>query len=143
MLTIKNPATSKEWEEYYHLRWKILREPLNLELGSEKDDLENQAIHRVIESDGEIIAVGRLHFNKDGRGQIRYMAVLPDYRGKGIGRMIVDEFIKISKDKNISKIILYARESVVEFYKSLGFEKIKKAHKLKNIQHFLMERKII
>ena len=69
------------------------------------------------------------------------MAILEDYRGKGLGRMIVEEFAQISEKNKIFKIILYARESVIEFYKKLDFKIIKKAHRLENIQHFLMERK--
>ena len=140
MISIREPSTASEFIEYYHLRWKILRKPLGLEVGSEKDDLEYQAIHRIVKSNNQIVAVGRLHFNEDATGQIRYMAVLESFRSRGIGKLIVDEFIKISKDKDISKIILYARESVMEFYKNLGFNKVKKAHRLKGIQHFLMER---
>ena len=58
-----------------------------------------------------------------------------------LGKLIVNEFIEISEEKKISKIILYARETVVDFYKKSGFDIIEKAHRLENIQHFLMERR--
>ena len=141
MQIIRKPKSSKEWEDYYRLRWKILREPLNLDKGSEKDDLEDSAIHRAIFENEKIIGIGRIHFIDKDTAQIRYMAVLKKCRGKGLGRMLVEEFTQISEQNKIFKIILYARESVIEFYKKLGFEIIKEAHKLGNIQHFLMERK--
>ena len=140
MQIIRKPESSKEWEGYYQLRWEILRAPLNLDRGSEKDDLEDSAIHRAIFENEKIIGVGRLHFIDKDTAQIRYMAVSEESRRKGIGKMIVEEFVQISKQNKISKIILYARESVIEFYKKLGFDIIKKAHRLGNIQHFLMER---
>ena len=140
MLIIREPESSKEWKNYYRLRWEILRAPLNLDKGSEKDDLEDFATHRAIFENEKIIGVGRLHFIDKDKAQIRYMAVLEEYRGKGLGRMIVEEFAQISEQNKIFKIILYARDSVIEFYKKLGFEIIKKAHRLGNIQHFLMER---
>ena len=135
--------SSDEMKEYYHLRWKILREPLGLEEGTEKDDLEDQSIHRVVKIDDQIIGVGRLHFVDDNDAQIRYMAVEDNFRESGVGKLIVDEFIKISENRNTKKIILYARESVIDFYKKLGFDIVREAHKLKNIQHFLMEKIII
>ena len=141
MQIIRQPKTSKEWENYYQLRWKILRAPLNLDKGSEKDDLEDSSIHRAVFEDEQIIGIGRLHFIDKDKAQIRYMAVLEECRDKGLGRMIVEEFNQISEEGGIFKIILYARESVVGFYKKLDFEIIKKAHRLGNIQHFLMERK--
>ena len=141
MQIIREPKTSKEWEQYYYLRWQILRAPLNLAKGSEKDDLEDSAIHRAIFDKEKVVGVGRLHFIDKDTAQIRYMAVLKKSRGKGLGRMLVEEFNQISKENKIFKIFLYAREHVIEFYKKLGFEIIKKAHRFENIQHFLMERK--
>ena len=132
--------TSDEIADYYHLRWKILRKPLDLEKGTEKDDLENESLHRVVKIDNQIIGVGRLHFIDDSKAQIRYMAVKDNFRGIGVGKLIVDEFVKISEKRNTKKIILYARESVIDFYKKLGFDIVREAHKLENIQHFLMEK---
>ena len=142
MIKIQEPSNSSEWNEYYKIRWEILRKPLGFKKGSERDDLEDKAIHRIIKDDNKIVAVGRLHFNNDSIAQIRYMAVLKNFEGKGLGRLLVDEFIKISKDNNSSKIILYARESVIGFYKKSGFDIIEKAHRLESVQHFLMEKNI-
>ena len=133
--------TLDEMNEYYHIRWKILRKPLDLQKGTEKDDLENKSIHRVVKIDNQIIGVGRLHFTEDNKAQIRYMAVEDNFKGTGVGKLIINEFVKISKNRNTKNIILYARESVVDFYKKLGFYVIQEAHNLRNIQHFLMERK--
>ena len=142
MQIIRQPKTSKEWEDYYQLRWKILRAPLNLDKGSEKDDLEASSIHRAVFEDEQIIGVGRLHFIDKDKAQIRYMAILEEYRGKGLGKMLVEEFIQITKENKISKIILYARENVVNFYKKLGFDTVKKTHRLESVQHFLMDKVI-
>ena len=140
MQIIREPKTSKEWKNYYQLRWEILREPLQLGKGSEKDNLEDSAIHRAIWDNDQIIGVGRLHFIDKNTAQIRYMAILEEFRGQGIGTLIVEEFIQVSEENKISKIILYARENVIDFYKKSSFEIIEKAHKLAGIQHFLMER---
>ena len=141
MIEIQEPSNASEWSQYYQIRWEILRKPLGLKEGTERDDLENQAIHRILKLNGQIVGVGRLHFNQNSTAQIRYMAVLESFQSKGLGKLIVNEFIKISEEKKSSKIILYARESVVDFYKILGFDTLKKAHKLESVQHFLMERK--
>ena len=44
MIEFRPPRNEKEWENYYDLRYRILREPLGKERGSEKnesDELEN------------------------------------------------------------------------------------------------------
>ena len=40
----------------------ILRAPLNLDKGSEKDDLEDSATHRAVFDNEKIVGIGRLHF---------------------------------------------------------------------------------
>ena len=142
MQIIREPNNPKEWENYYQLRWQILRAPLQLDKGSEKDDLEDSAIHRAIIEDNNIVGVGRLHFIDNNNAQIRYMAIKEEFRNKGLGKLIVAEFIQISKEQKISKIILYARKSAVKFYEKYNFSIVKKAHRLKGIQHFLMEKVI-
>ena len=44
-INIKEPVTEEEFEQYYILRWRILRQPWNQPRGSEKDDKENKSIH--------------------------------------------------------------------------------------------------
>jgi hypothetical protein len=47
------------------------------------------------------------------------------------------------KTKNISEIILHAREIAIPFYESLGYQLVEKSHLLfDEIQHFLMIKKI-
>lgn len=139
MMKVLEP-TASDMKDYYYLRWKVLRKPLGLEEGTEKDDLENRSIHRVVKVSNQVIGVGRLHFIKNRKAQIRYMAVRDDFRESGVGKLIVEEFVEISKSKNVKKIILYARESIIDFYKKSGFRIVQEAHKLENIQHFLMEK---
>lgn len=35
--------SDENFEEYYYLRWKVLRKPWNQPIGSEKDELEKTA----------------------------------------------------------------------------------------------------
>ena len=141
-MQIINPQSIEDLNAYYQLRWKILRKPLGFEEGSEKDNLEDISVHRAIKKDNELIAVGRLHFIDGKTSQIRYMGVEEGFQKKGLGKLMVDEFEKVSIQRNILKIILYSRESAIKFYEKLGFTTIKKAHRLKGVQHFLMEKKL-
>ena len=140
---IRSPKTSKEWESYYSLRWSILRKPIGMQKGTEKDDIEDSAIHRAIFKNKKIIGVGRLHYIDKNTSQIRYMAIIDQYRGVGLGKLMVEEFINISKKNNVLKVILYARESAIHFYKKMDFEISQKAHRLGDINHYLMHREIV
>ena len=146
--TICVPRTKEELNEYFFLRWKILREPLNKEIGSEKDGMEGEAYHVCAKNiSSEIVAVGRLHIVKENlenkEAQIRYMAVDDSFQGIGLGTMILRELEGLGKKNSISAIILNAREESLDFYRKNGYLVKGKSHLLYGrIQHWLMHKKI-
>ena len=90
-------------------------------------------IERKLEVDSDLFLVGTLE-NKivatvmggyDGhRGWINYLAVDPDYRNNGYGRLIMEEVEQRIRAKGCSKINLQVRttnKAVIEFYQSLGY----------------------
>ncbi len=144
-IQIIEPTTEKELSDYYQIRYEVLRKPWNQPIHTTKDDTENNSIHLlVIDSNGKGIATGRMQFNSDKEAQIRSMAVINDYQGKGIGRKIIERLEKLAGDKNISLLCLDARENAVAFYKSNGFEITAPSYLLfGEIQHYRMEKRLI
>jgi len=142
-MIIKSPQTKQEFFDYFDLRWRILRAPWNQPKGSEQDELEGQAIHLIAVENEKIIGCGRAHFNNNEEAQIRYMAVEKDWQGKGIGKKILDELENKVIEKGAKKIILHARENVVNFYMRNGYKVVKPSHTLfGEIKHFLMMKEI-
>ena len=141
-MQIKQPETDEELKQYFHFRWKLLRKPWNEPEGSEKDDIEDECFHvMVCEKNNQCIGVGRLQFNTETEAQIRYMAVAIEHERKGIGKKIIDALENEAKEKNITSIILDAREPAVGFYEKLGYVKKEKTYLLfDSIQHYRMEK---
>ena len=140
---IRNPSQKNEYDAYYFLRWQVLRAPWNQDKGSEKDELENEAIHRIAILDNIIVACGRLHFIDETTAQIRYMAVSKNFEKKGFGTKILTSLEDTARIKNHETIILNARDNVVYFYEKHGYQVIKKSHLLFNdIQHYEMKKNI-
>ena len=90
-------------------------------------------IQRKLKVDPDLFLVG-LHDGKvvasvmggyDGhRGWLNYVAVCPDHRRKGFGRIIMEEIEKKIREKGGAKINLQVRKSnldVIAFYNALGF----------------------
>ena len=144
-MKIIEPNSSAEFEQYYNLRYEVLRKPWLQPKGSEKDDGDKSSIHRMIidESNGKAVAVGRLQFNTSEEAQIRYMAVSDNYQLKGYGNIIVKTLEDIALNKGIRNIILQARENALKFYWKNGYEIIEKSYLLfDEIQHWLMVKKL-
>ena len=122
----RTPLNSDEFEKYDLFRWRILRKPIGKSIDSLKDKYENSSYHLIGVSDNEVIACGRLHFNSDSEAQIRYMAIDEHYQRKGIGVKVIELLEAEAKKKQINKIVLNARNHVIEFYKKSGYKAVRK-----------------
>ncbi len=140
-MEIRSPVTDEEFNQYYDLRWKVLREPWQQPKGSEKDELEDQAVHMAAIEDGKVIGVGRAHFNSSEEAQIRFMAVNPGYQKKGIGKKIYDALEIEAKKKGAKSIIANARKSATDFYLKNGFKIDGDSHTLfGSVPHFKIKK---
>ena len=117
-----SPQSEAEWNEYFDLRWRVLREPWQQPRGSEKDDREADSEHLMIFGQHfRPLAVGRLHFNSPAEAQVRFMAVEPAARGRGFGSTILQEFERRARAAGATSIVLNARDDVQRFYQKHGF----------------------
>ena len=103
-----------------------------------------EAIHLAAWDDsGKPLAVGRLHRIVGNKGQIRYMAVEPAARGRGIGKALLQELELRAIDEGIVEIFLNAREEAARFYNQAGYEILGQAHFLFGvIPHFKMRKRL-
>lgn len=141
-IAVREPRSEAEWQALFDLRWRVLRAPWNQPRGSERDELEAVATHRVaIDDRGRLIGVGRLHPVDPGTGQIRYMAVEPGHERRGVGTGILTALEAAARAENLQTIRLHARESAVVFYLQHGYRSLGPSHVLFGaIHHQLMEK---
>jgi len=139
-MKIIEPATTEEFDQYYELRWKILRAPWKQPRGSERDaDDESSTQLMVLDDNNRLIGVGRLHFNSIREAQIRFMAIdLPEQR-KGVGIYLLQALEARAVKHGASHITLDARETALGFYRKQGYSPQGPGHTLFNsIAHVKM-----
>ena len=141
-MIITQPETPQDFDRYYDLRWRLLREPWKQPKGSEKDELEERALHLMACIEDRIpIAVGRAHFNTDIEAQIRFMAVEPRFQNTGLGSVILKKLEDEVRQLGAKYVILHSRENAVHFYERHGYRIISASHTLfESVPHFLMKK---
>lgn len=147
MIHLRAPLTTDDFERYYRFRWQYLRAPWQQPPGSERDELEQGAVHLMAVDDrAGLIGVARLHSvqeDSEAYAQVRYMAVADDWRGQGVGRMLLQALEAAAVRQGIAQVRLHARESAVGFYERLGYRVVEPSHRLyDSIQHFLMRKEL-
>ncbi|OOE38742.1 GNAT family N-acetyltransferase [Salinivibrio kushneri] len=122
MFKIVTPRTEQELERYYDFRYRMLREPWHAPRGSERDAYDGNACHRmIVDSDDDPVAIGRLYLTPDNDGQIRYMAVSPDFRNRGLGALILMALESLARQEGAKRLVCSAREEAVSFYAQHDF----------------------
>jgi predicted GNAT family N-acyltransferase len=142
-IEIRSPRTDEEWEDYYDLRYRVLRAPLDQPRGSEHNEGDTTGIHFALYDNGKLQAIARLDQSAEHTSQVRFVAVESATQGKGYGRLIMQATEERSIAYGNTKMILHARDYAVDFYLKLGYTLIEPSYKLFDVlQHFLMEKSL-
>lgn len=90
-------------------------------------ELENEnAVYFCIEDDDTVIGYVGM-WNILGEGNINNIAVLPEYRRKGYGKLLLESLIAYGKENNLSFLTLEVRESnqgAISLYRAMGFVEV-------------------
>ena len=143
-LVLKSPETEAEWQQYYALRYQVLRKPWLQPPGSERLSDDADAQHAIaLSPDGQVVGAGRLHTSAGGVGQVRMMAVHPAWQGKGVGRAVALYLEEKARAQGLTELMLEARETAIPFYTQLGYTGNERSYLLYGtIQHYTMRKKL-
>jgi len=78
----------------------------------------------VIEVEGRVAACGALEIFTDDLGEVRSLVVDDTWKGKGLGRMLVERLIEEARAIGLKRLM--ALTYVPEFFHKLGFETVPK-----------------
>ena len=129
---------------YLDLRWELLRKPWGEPRNSVGDEQDVSAYHVLARTDaGELVGVGRIHQCSSKTWQVRYMAVVKEYRNLGIGYSLLTNLEEFAGGRGAIEIVLQAREQSVGFYAKHGYTCHKPSHILfGQIQHYEMRKSL-
>ena len=103
------------------------RVPAEIEL----DAMDAQCVHAVAYENGKPVATGRLLPD----GHIGRMAVLKDWRGRGVGSAILGALMDAARRRGDTRIELSAQVHAVPFYLAHGFKPVGEVYEEAGIPH--------
>ncbi|MCR9258246.1 MAG: GNAT family N-acetyltransferase [Pseudomonadaceae bacterium] len=105
----------------------------------EWDDEDETATHFLaVNTLGQFIGCARLLET----GQIGRMAVLESYRGKGIGKVLLEAAVAAGKEAGFERLFLHAQTYAEAFYRQGGFLPYGEKFTEADIEHIAMEMKL-
>ena len=101
----------------------------------EWDEVDKTAVHLLASLDKQPIACLRIiDYHKIGR-----MAVLKDWRNKGVGAALLQEAVKICKAHGSKSVYLSAQTHAIGFYQRCGFKVTSEVYQDLHIPHVDMQ----
>ncbi|WP_338985361.1 GNAT family N-acetyltransferase [Spiroplasma endosymbiont of Diplazon laetatorius] len=128
------------FEQASIIRVKVFCEEQKYPLSEEVDELDKSSFHVLGFYENEPVACARI-LKKDQEWYLGRIAVLKEFRGKGLGSELVNYLVEYSTTKlNAEKIYLSAQETAVKLYEKAGFKIISEPFYDGAIKHFKMVR---
>ena len=141
-MEIRSPTTAQEFEQYYDLRYRLLREPWGHPKGSEQDSSEDKSIHIALYENKRLLGIAQLTLNSADEGQVRYVAVEQFTQSRGIGNILMQEVEQRAHQAGLQRLVLNARDYAIPFYEKCGYQVVGEARPSKylTVPHMKMEK---
>ncbi len=108
--------------------------PLEIEL----DEHDAKCIHALAFDSGTAVGTGRLLPD----GHLGRMAVLREFRGRGVGSAILAKLIEAAAQRGDREVLLSAQVHALEFYRAHGFSAEGEVYQDAGIAHQTMRRRL-
>ena len=118
------------------IRFAVFVEEQGVPRDIELDEHDPVSIHVVAFEDQQPVATGRLLPD----GHIGRMAVLKDWRGRGIGALMLKSLVERAKQRGDREVALSAQVQAVPFYRAHGFSPEGDEYLEAGIRHQAMRR---
>ncbi len=117
---VKQVKTLEELTQAFTIRKAVFVKEQGISEKLDFDTYDPQAFHILVYAGEDPIATGRLHM-ENKQGHISRIAVLKEFRGKGLGRLVVENMEKLAIEKGMTSVFLYPHDYLKKFYTDLGY----------------------
>jgi predicted GNAT family N-acyltransferase len=122
------------------IRRTVFVEEQDISEAAEFDDLDESARHFVARVGSDLAGTARVRLRDAETAKIERVAVLPEYRGRGVGESVMRAAHVYARDEDRSRVLVHAQTRVAEFYESLGYESLGPVEDETGIPHVEMLR---
>jgi predicted GNAT family N-acyltransferase len=120
---VRRVRSEKEQQKAFAIRMRVFVKEQRVPAEIELDHDDQRAIHFLATTSGKAVGTARV-VTRRGAAKIGRMAVLKNYRGKGIGRKLLQRAVATAIKLGARRIYLHAQVPVISFYESLGFHAV-------------------
>lgn len=124
MFTVKAITSKDEMWQALKIRETVFVAEQGIPRDVELDGRDGESLHILVYCHGLPVATGRFFMESDREGNLSRIAILPPFRGKGLGKRIVRELEKLAAAQGASTLCIYPHYYLETFYFELGYQKV-------------------
>jgi len=133
-------SDSENLKAAINIRIEVFMNEQSVSFFDEFDDKDKSSDYVLVMNETEALGCGRVYF-ENNTAHLGRIAVVKKARKNGIGRIIIEELISISKEHGADEIVLGAQVQAVGFYEKLGYKPYGDIYSDANIEHINMKLK--
>jgi predicted GNAT family N-acyltransferase len=120
-VSIKLAQLPQDLDAIYAIRTRVFQIEQGVDPALEFDGKDEQATHLLAYFDTAPVGTLRMREIEPGIAKLERLAVLPDFRRRGIGKQLTESALECLISKKFAQVRLHAQVAVQGFYSNLGF----------------------
>jgi predicted GNAT family N-acyltransferase len=121
---IRKARTPEDVQQALAIRETVFVAEQGIPAMLEQDGWDDASIHVLAFYKEAAVATGRLTATTDRGGVLARIAVLPTYRGQGLGKRVVQHLEDLARHEGITTVTLKPHQYLESFYQTLGYETV-------------------
>ncbi|MBQ2676545.1 MAG: GNAT family N-acetyltransferase [Clostridia bacterium] len=127
-----------QFEQAKQIRTEVFCDEQGFPYGCEFDELDDTATHLITYDGARPIATGRVIDLGNGEFKLGRIAVLKAYRGREVGKALVEEMIEYAMAQGAKKVLVDSQVQAKGFYAKVGFKEYGEEHMDCHVPHVYM-----
>lgn len=139
-LVIQWAVLPQDLPKIYKIRYLVFQIEQGVDPTLEFDGNDEHSEHVLAYLDQKAVGTARIRFLDAHTVKLERFALLPEARGLGIGRQLMDYILAVLPTKDITTVWMNAQVSVREFYEKFGFTAEGNVFEEAGISHIRMKK---
>lgn len=120
---VRLAETARDLEQAYAVRHQVFVQEQRVPEDLERDAHDLEALHWLAcDSQNRAIGTARLVRLAELQGKVGRVALLPEWRGQGLGRRLMEAIHDWAREQGLRGLVLDAQVTVLSFYLKLGYQ---------------------